>query len=118
VIVLNGDGYSLMWNEGEEIKRYDWQPGTLIVPPDRAFHQHFNVGNTPARYLALRFSGNTQAKIDYRKNLGLISVKQGGDQIEYEDQDPLVHSMFVDSCAQHGVDVKMDKFVSTPAAAS
>jgi gentisate 1,2-dioxygenase len=120
VIVLNGDGYSLMWNEGEEIQRYDWQPGTLIVPPDRAFHQHFNVGNSPARYLALRFNGNEHSKgktFAERNNPATISVKLGGDQIEYEDQDPLVHRMFTEECAKHGAEVHMEAFIADETAA-
>ena len=34
VIILSGEGYSLMWPEGEEPQRFDWQVGTLIVPPN------------------------------------------------------------------------------------
>jgi mannose-6-phosphate isomerase-like protein (cupin superfamily) len=112
VIVLNGDGYSLMWNEGEEIKRYDWQPGTLVIPPDRTFHQHFNIGATPARYLALRFSGNESAKGDRKDVKSSMSVKLGGDQIEYEDQDPMIHRMFTEEASRHGVTVDMAEFLA------
>src|SRR6516165_2918977 len=47
VIVLSGEGYSLMWPEGGEPQRYDWEIGTLIVPPNMWFHQPFNAGSTP-----------------------------------------------------------------------
>ncbi len=43
------------------------------------------------------------------------SVKLGGDQIEYADQDPMIHRMFVEDAARHGVEVSMDEFVAAPA---
>src|SRR5207244_1197579 len=57
VIILSGEGYSLMWPEGDAPKRYDWEVGTLIVPPNMWFHQHFNAGTTPARYRAFKHEG-------------------------------------------------------------
>jgi quercetin dioxygenase-like cupin family protein len=117
VIVLNGDGYSLMWNEGQPIRRYDWQPGTLIIPPDRTFHQHFNSGSSRARYLALRFQGNDAFRYQDPDIVSNKSVKLGGDQIEYEDQDPVIHSTFVEECARHGAEVRMQAFVPQAAGA-
>jgi len=38
------------------------------------------------------------------------SVKSGGDQIEYEDEDPKVHQEFEGALAQAGVTCRMGKF--------
>ena len=34
VIIMRGEGYSLMWPEGEEPRRYPWHGGSMIVPPN------------------------------------------------------------------------------------
>jgi mannose-6-phosphate isomerase-like protein (cupin superfamily) len=117
VIILKGEGFSLTWPEDQEIKRYDWRAGSLLVPPERWFHQHFNLGNEPARYLALKpFSS--------RKFPGLRkqwetseSVKRGGDQIEYDDEDPRVRKMFEEELARRGVKSGMDEVLRGTAAA-
>jgi oxalate decarboxylase/phosphoglucose isomerase-like protein (cupin superfamily) len=108
VVIIAGKGYSLMWPEGSPIKRFDWRPGAIVVPPERWFHQHFNTGPTMARYLALRWGS--------RKNLFLKqfkvdeSVKTGGDQIEYEDEDPIVRKMFEEELAKEGIESRMGEF--------
>jgi hypothetical protein len=38
-------------------------------------------------------------------------VKLGGNQIEYADQDPRIHKLFVAETAKNGVAVKMDGLV-------
>ena len=57
VIVLSGEGYSLMWPEGEEPQRYEWEVGTLIVPPNMWFHQHFNTGDDAGALSRLQARG-------------------------------------------------------------
>ena len=108
VIVLSGEGFSLMWPEGEEPKRYDWEVGTLIVPPNMWFHQHFNSGTTPSRYLALKHE-----VVSIRNAQGVpkawISRRVGGDQIDYADEKPFVRKTFADELAKHGMTPRMDQ---------
>jgi oxalate decarboxylase/phosphoglucose isomerase-like protein (cupin superfamily) len=108
VIILAGEGYSLMWPEGDEPTRYEWQPGSLITPPNMWFHQHFNTGNSPARYLAFKYEG-----VAIRNAQGVpkawISRRIGGHQIDYADESPAVRTMFADALAQHGLNSQMDE---------
>ncbi len=105
VIIVSGQGYSLMWPEGTEPKKFDWHEGSVIVPPDRWFHQHFNKGNTPARYLALRW-GSLKYPIITQANRDVERIRRE-DQIEYEDQSPEIHRLFESECAKSGAQVSM-----------
>jgi oxalate decarboxylase/phosphoglucose isomerase-like protein (cupin superfamily) len=107
VIILSGEGYSLMWAEGEEPKRYDWEIGTMIVPPNNVFHQHFNTGPTPARYLAFKHPG---VRNEQGVPLAWISRRLGGNQIDYADESELVRRLFSEALARHGMQPKMDEF--------
>jgi oxalate decarboxylase/phosphoglucose isomerase-like protein (cupin superfamily) len=104
VIVLSGEGYSLMWPEGGEPQRYDWEVGTLIVPPNLWFHQHFNTGPTPARYLALKYASPRNAQ---GVPMSWISSRIGGYQIDYADETQEVRSMFAEGLAKHGLTSQM-----------
>ena len=106
VILLAGEGYSLMWPEGEEPKRYEWELGTLIVPPNRWFHQHFNTGPSPGRYLAFKhFSPRNAQGVP----LSWVSRRKGGNQIDYADENPIVRTYFAEALAKHGLSPRMDK---------
>ena len=107
VIILGGEGYSLMWPEGEEPKRYEWRAGSMIVPPNMWFHQHFNTGTTPARYLAFKHEA-----VAIRNAQGVpkawISMRICGDQIDYADEKPLIRTTFAAALAKNGLTSRMD----------
>lgn len=107
VIILAGEGYSLMWPEGEEPKRYEWRPGALITPPNMWFHQHFNTGTTPSRYLAFKYEG-----VAIRNAQGVpkawISRRIGGHQIDYADESPKVREMFAEALAERNLESEME----------
>ena len=83
IVIPAGEGYSVMWEEGKDKVVAPWKPGSLITPPNKWFHQHFNVGQAPARYLAfhppLQFDGHAE-KVEDRAR----------DQIEYPSEDPAI----------------------------
>jgi gentisate 1,2-dioxygenase len=103
IVILSGRGYSLLWKPGEKKGRYDWKPGTMISPPDMWYHQHFNTGNEPVRYLALRFGS-----VKHLMGKGfMFEYGDTGDQIEYKDEDPEVRRMFEEELAKNGAKSSM-----------
>ncbi|HEX6511810.1 MAG TPA: cupin domain-containing protein [Chloroflexota bacterium] len=95
IIIPGGEGYSLMWQDGEERVIVPWQEAALFVPPTKWFHQHFNLGGEAARYLALhppvQFYGHAE-KVEDRAR----------DTIEYVNEDPWVRSHFEEELAKRG----------------
>lgn len=108
VVVLGGRGYSLLWKAGEPIKKLDWKPGCLFVPPDQWFHQHFNSGTTPARYMAVHFAGQRYSISELLwPDKANVSLKEGGAQIEYADEDPEIGRLFEAELAKVGAVSRM-----------
>jgi quercetin dioxygenase-like cupin family protein len=114
IFCVTGHGYSLLWLDGEDpvaTKRVDWKPGTLYAPPDGpTFHQHFNTAAVPSRYFVMSFGGarhfiSSARKSGYEKMDK--SVKDGGNQIEYEDEDPRILQLYERECALNGVESRM-----------
>ena len=116
VYAVTGQGYSLLWYDGDEdFHRVDWQHGVVYAPPDRMFHQHFNTSPEPARYLAVAFGGlRYPFTEDKRKTfMGMdVSLKEGGRQIEYEDQNPKVHELYAEELRKNGAEMRMKSFVA------
>jgi hypothetical protein len=110
IVMLTGSGYSYLWEEGQyrNKKRVEWGRMSMFTPPMQWWHQHFNPGGEPARYLALKPWG-FKFKVEDLKDTG-EDVKKGGAQIEYEDQDPAVHKIFVEECDRRGAQPRMPMF--------
>ena len=113
VIILSGKGYTLMWPEGSEQIRIDWKPGSMLVPPLQWFHQHFNAGDTPARYLAMRWGSKKYPMPGLAWNQDNVdkSLRAGGDQIEYEDEASEIRRLFDGELAKVRVASRMPAVV-------
>jgi mannose-6-phosphate isomerase-like protein (cupin superfamily) len=116
LVLLSGtSGFSLVWTKEDrsDMAKCDWKAGSMvIVPSDNCYHQHFNTGRTRARYLALR-SGDMGLRTP--KGGGGEgadrSMKEGGWQIEYEDEDREIHEIFERELAASNTTCKMKAFI-------
>ncbi len=107
VFAVTGAGYTLMWFEGDtDFERHEWAHGFVFAPPDGMFHQHFNTSAKPARYLACSLGSHrypmTAAKVKRKTNPD-ANVKDGGLQIDYADQDPRIHRIWLEEMKKAGV---------------
>jgi gentisate 1,2-dioxygenase len=80
-----------MWNEGEEPKKYDWHEGSVISPPAGTWHQHYNTGREPCKFVALH------------ANTAVQREEKGIEQIEFEQEDAALRRLYEEECAKSGV---------------
>ena len=104
VIILEGNGYSLMWpqEDDDDKMRIDWQPGTLFVPPALWYHQHFNTAERSSRYLAMHpsslvFSGRDSVFDPVKKY----------NNIQYPDEDPEIRVTFEQELEERDIEFQM-----------
>ena len=95
IFQLSGSGYSLYWYPGQEPIRIDWKYGTLHSPPAGMWHQHFNVSEDPARYLAIGFGSFRYPFLGEKmRMLDRTYTTKSDFQIDYEDEDPAIRRQF------------------------
>jgi hypothetical protein len=95
IVIPAGEGYSIMWAEGQEKVVIPWHEASLFTPPNRWFHQHFNVGEKPARYLAMHPAAAFRGLLDE-------TVDSTRDQIEYTEEDPWIRQKFQEELSGRG----------------
>lgn len=65
--IISGEGYSII-----EDQRFEWKKGDTLCIPVFAWHQHFNTGREPARFLV-------HHNRPYMANMGFLMVEHGED---------------------------------------
>ncbi|MGE5539500.1 MAG: hypothetical protein ACM30I_12850 [Gemmatimonas sp.] len=109
VVMLNGQGYSLLWRDGEPRQRVEWRAGTMFAPPEWWYHQHFNTGPEPARYLAVRNNNPTHPLRMGLPGFGSKNGQFGKAQIEFEDEDPVIYEDYARELERNGVPIRQEK---------
>ena len=122
LVGLGGQGYVLLWpatlgahpyqhGHGDQVLKINWGTRSIYSPPDAWFHQHFNADKVPARHLAIYSSTeSTTPGYNYYPGedfSGLVSSREGGTLIDYEEEDPQVRKDFEQFITAKGIPLKM-----------
>jgi oxalate decarboxylase/phosphoglucose isomerase-like protein (cupin superfamily) len=95
IVIPKGEGYSVLWKRDGKKIVCPWQEATVFVPPEDWYHQHFNTGDVPARYLAL-------GPLPQFRGKGETLADRADRQIEYTDEDPWIRETFERELAKRG----------------
>jgi mannose-6-phosphate isomerase-like protein (cupin superfamily) len=133
LVCLSGEGYTYNWprergftpwKDGHEadVRVLDYVAGGLVAAAPGGgewFHQHFGVGDKPLRLC--NFWGGPNAKPDEFINRktgvsALATTREGGQTIDYRDEDPFVREQFAARLAQAGLTSTMPADIYTKGA--
>ncbi len=128
LVGLKGKGYVNLWpkelgihpwqdGHGDKVVLVQWGANSIYSPPDGWFHQHMSTGKVPARHVACYGGTNPLAWTrDPDGSNVMIPVREGGQLIDYEDEDPEVRRYFTDANGREGVKCAMPqvKFRTDP----
>jgi oxalate decarboxylase/phosphoglucose isomerase-like protein (cupin superfamily) len=127
LFILRSEGYVLIWPKDAGVRPYEngrerdvvefhWKPGSIYTPPSGWFHQHLNTGPEPARQLAIRYGSQlhpTEFELTARRAEAgiMLSIREGGTIIEYEDEDPEIRRRYEAALRARGVPCDMPPVV-------
>jgi mannose-6-phosphate isomerase-like protein (cupin superfamily) len=111
VLMVGGEGYELMYFEGEEQpRRVPLRPYGVIAPKRNEFHQHFNTGKGSMRHVALRHGPARYGTGQPYNPLGAaqtVDPSASGYQIDYEREDPRIQQEYYKELERTGVELRL-----------
>ncbi len=95
IIVTLGEGYVMLWRDGEERKRYDFRAGTIYAPGDLMWHGHFNTGHGTMRHFAIRGESPKYSHDRFRN--------PSWQMIPMNEEPPGIHDEYLQELGRKGV---------------
>ncbi len=112
VIAIAGQGYELMYMEGDpERRKVKANPYGVVAPRHNEYHQHFNVGKGEYRMLAFRSTG---LRYGWGKPFALARGAQSQDRnawlysIPFDREDPSVREDYYRELEKNGVTLRLE----------
>jgi hypothetical protein len=120
LVCLAGAGYTYNWprelgftpwrdGKSAEVRILEYGPGGLVAAAPGGgqwFHQHFGIGRRPLRLCNFWGGPNARPDVFINSQTGvsaLATTREGGQTIDYRDEDPFVRQEFNARLAAEGV---------------
>jgi quercetin dioxygenase-like cupin family protein len=130
LICLKGKGYTYTWDsqlgthpfssgKADQVFRVDYEPvGMVSAAPMSGdwFHQHFGISKDPLRMSAWFGPNNARGRRPGRpgemeKDLGAIDIRDGGNAIPYDEEDPYIRKEFEETLRKEGATLRMEPWL-------
>jgi hypothetical protein len=95
VCVTKGEGFAMVWREGEERTRFEIKPGSIYSPGDLMYHGHFNTGRGIMRHFAMRGRSPKYSQDRFRTKLH--------EMIPFDEEPRDIHAMYLEELKRKGV---------------
>ena len=96
IIITQGEGYVMLWKDGEERQRHDFKVGTVYSPDDLMWHGHFNAGQGSMRHFAMRGDSPKYSHDRFRNPLWTM--------IPMDEEPPEIQREYVKILKDNGVE--------------
>ncbi len=130
LICLKGKGYTYTWpselgthpfssGKADQVFRVDYEPvGMVSAAPMSGdwFHQHFGISKDTLRMSAWFGPNNARGRRPGRpgekeKDLGAIDIRDGGNAIPYDEEDPYIRKEFEETLKSEGATMRMEPYL-------
>lgn len=126
LLCVRGKGYSITWpielgirpwesGNGHLVKRQDYVPGGIVSAAPGGhnwYHAHFGTAKEPFRVIA--FLGGYPRPVSGKpgdETTWNLDQSQGGNTIEYRDEDPQIRKDYVEALRKEGAEFRMPETV-------
>jgi len=113
VFTLQGQGYTIMWRDGNDEVRFDWPQDDIgvVVPPNMWWHGHFFCSPN-AMQLAVKLRSRKNP-LNHLYDKTHKRVAEGGTVLKYSDLDEGLRKRmlqtFIDECHKNGYEPNLPK---------
>jgi len=112
VIVIEGDGYELLYMPGEEKerRRVTARPYAVVAPKHNEFHHHFNTGHGDYKMLAFRGGG---VRFGYGRSYDAARTAQSTNvhdwtyMIPFDREDPAIREEYYRELEKNGIAARL-----------